>query len=1139
MINKIWKRDGSVEKFDPKKIEKTVHKAFISSRKIDTNSKKITENILAVLDRKFGKKIPTTEDIQNVIEKSLVENRFSDVAKTYILFRQKREQESARIPAEPCLTQNAMTVLERRYLLKDDDGNVIESPNEMFRRVAKTVAAVEKKYGNDAKKKEEEFYAAMSSIDFLPNSPTLMNAGTKLGQLSACFVLPIYDSLESIFSTVHDMALIHQTGGGCIVEGSKVFTSFCGLEDIDVLYEKILQQGYKETNHGTHNTIDISDKNIYTISFDKKSNKFVKDKITKLWKFSDVGENAFTVKTKTGTEIMTSAWHPFIIFDGMLREKRADELKRGDLILKPNVTSEWLFQAYSIDDGIKVDRDLAWLIGYYLGDGSIGQSKNGLRFRLFDGKKDSLQKARKILLERFEINVKIQQDSRRLYSITTTNQKFIKWFLKITGVPIGNKTELYIPELILKSPQNVLKGFFAGLIDSDGYVDNRNSRTSFSGINKTLIEQLSCLFSLFGLQPTIRVRQPKGKAKHVCYELVLSVSEDIERVKEILINDLADATKKARLSRARFNEKTTQERLPIPFFVIEHFLQKIGIKTKSTSIHRKSVEINGKKFCLIRMKTGQGISRLKLLRVLDELDIEEARQLKNIIENITVVEIVEKTPTTKLFYDFTVEKNSNYLSGMHGMTVIHNTGFDFSKLRPKGDIVKSTNGVASGPVSFMRVFDVTSDVIKQGGKRRGASMGVLRMDHPDIIEFIASKTYEDALKNFNISVAVTDEFMEKITKNENYPMINPRTGKSKNSLSARDIFKLIISSAWRTGDPGIIFIDEVNRKNPMPSLGKIEATNPCGEAPLLPYESCNLGSINLSHMVADGRIDWEKLKHITQLGVNFLDNIIDANRLPLRKIDAMTKANRKIGLGVMGFADMLLQLGIPYDSEKALVTGEKIMKFISYEARKASIELAVKRGDFPNFSKSTLCNEYGHMRNATVTTIAPTGTISIIAGCTSGIEPLFAVAFARKVLSTSLLEVNRHFEEAARNGGFYSDKLMSEIAKTGSLKGLSIPADIARIFVTALDIAPEWHVRMQAAFQKYTDQAVSKTVNLPQTSTIADIERVFMLAYKLKCKGITIYRYGSKKEQVLYLGKTVTAEPDYAGGCPTLYCEWA
>jgi len=487
------------------------------------------------------------------------------------------------------------------------------------------------------------------------------------------------------------------------------------------------------------------------------------------------------------------------------------------------------------------------------------------------------------------------------------------------------------------------------------------------------------------------------------------------------------------------------------------------------------------------------------------------------------------------------------------MALIHKsgggTGFSFSKLRPKGDLVKSTEGIASGPISFMRVFDVATDVIKQGGKRRGANMGILHVNHPDIIEFITAKSHEGFLTNFNLSVAVTDEFMQAVEKNEMFNLINPRTKKTTQKLRAREIWNLIIAMAWKTGDPGVIFIDEINRHNPTPHIGNIEATNPCGEQPLLPYESCNLGSINLSKMIKNGEIEWEKLKRITHKAVHFLDNVIDANKFPLKEIEKMTKGNRKIGLGVMGFADTLVQLGIPYDSEEALKTAEEIMKFISEEARKKSVELGEERGSFPNF-KGSIWEKQGYttIRNATVTTIAPTGTISIIAGCSSGIEPLFAIAYIRNVMEgTTLLEVNQHFEKIARERGFYSQALIEKVAKKGSIQNMhEIPEDVKRVFVVSHDIAPEWHVKMQAAFQKYTDNAVSKTVNLPHNATIQDVEKVFWLAYRLKCKGITVYRYGSKKEQVLYIGafekgepKIVKAESEYAGGCPTPYCPWS
>ena len=456
------------------------------------------------------------------------------------------------------------------------------------------------------------------------------------------------------------------------------------------------------------------------------------------------------------------------------------------------------------------------------------------------------------------------------------------------------------------------------------------------------------------------------------------------------------------------------------------------------------------------------------------------------------------------------------------------TGFSFSRLRPERDRVGSTGGIASGPTSFMRVFDTTTDVIKQGGMRRGANMAILNVGHPDILKFITAKEDTEALTNFNLSAAVTDEFMKAVEEGTNYNLVNPRTGEIADKLNAREVFDKIVDMAWRTGDPGVVFIDEINRHNPTPELGKIESTNPCGEQPLLPFESCNLGSINLSKMVAykDGQpyIDYDKLSQTVKLAVRFLDNVIEVNQFPLPEIAKMTKTTRKIGLGVMGFADMLIQLGIPHDSEQGLVMAEESAHFISEEADKASIELAQERGVFPAFQGSIYDMPDGpRFRNASRTTIAPTGSLSIIANCSSGIEPLFALSYVRHILEgEEFIEVNPYFEEAAKKGGFYSPDLMKQLAEGKRLKDIEeVPEDIKRLFVTAHDISPEWHVKMQAAFQKFTDSAVSKTVNFPHEATLEDVAKVYILAYQEGLKGITIYRDRSRKSQVLTVGEEV------------------
>ena len=484
---------------------------------------------------------------------------------------------------------------------------------------------------------------------------------------------------------------------------------------------------------------------------------------------------------------------------------------------------------------------------------------------------------------------------------------------------------------------------------------------------------------------------------------------------------------------------------------------------------------------------------------------------------------------------------------LRAMALIHQsgggTGFSFSRLRSSGSMVRSTTGVASGPVSFMKLYDASTDAVKQGGTRRGANMGILRVDHPDIMQFVTCKEDLTQITNFNISVAITTTFMDALRASESYDLVEPSSGKVVGTLDARMVWDKMIEGAWRTGEPGVYFIDEANRYNPVPHLGPYEATNPCGEQPLLAYDVCNLGSINVGYYVVDGRMDWDAFKRDVQLSTHFLDNIIDVNKYPLPEIDALSKRIRRIGLGIMGFADALIRLGIAYDTPEGVEFGRRIMEFVDDESKKESQRLAEERGAFPEWARSifgpdeTCARDSAGkrirpmqlLRNCNVTTVAPTGTISIIAGCSSGLEPLFAVAFMRNQAGVQMPDVNEDFVAIAKKEGWYSDALMEQIAREGHVHFPEVPERWQRVFVTANEIKPEWHIQMQAAFQKHTDSAISKTTNFAHTASQDDVRAIYELAYESKCKGVTVYRDGSRDGQVLSTGATETAKAERDG----------
>ncbi len=1055
---------------------------------------------------------------------------------------------------DPKLTDNALRVLQKRYLKKDDRGRVIETPKELFARVAWNLAQAERNYGADEVRVEEtarRFYRFIANLEFLPNSPTLMNAGLELQQLSACFVLPVDDSLNGIFQTLKESAIIHQSGGGCVSGDAHVFTTFCGVERIETLYDRVHTLGYEEQVGADYRVMDISDLGMKTFAVDPSTGKFEAKAVTHLWRWEVPAERRYRVRCFDGTEITTSDWHPFLVMtESGLAERRADALRHGDVLLAPNrsIREAWPFEKYLEREGLSLDERLGWLTGFFLGDGSLGWFRNrstgyrALRLRLFDGRPENLRFAQEVLAS-YGVNVKLQQDARGLWSLTTTDRQFVPRFSRIAQVEPGPKEDLTVPEWIMKSPLSVIAAFLGGLVDSDGYVSLTRRRLEFSTMCPELARRLVSLLSALGLNPSIRVKAPKGRAKNVEYRIHMADAKKTPELVSLVREWVHDPFRSVRL--ALLTERVAQNshpRIPLPFILLEKLLNAAGVPTRTSRIHRSAVAVGGAKFWLHHLKWGDGIGEDKLrhlVRALRPVISDEYRRLLDQLEHLadgwTIVDSVQKAAGSASFYDLSVADFNNYLAGggLGKLAVVHNTGFSFSRLRPKNDFVRSTMGVASGPVSFMKVFDAATQQVKQGSRRRGANMGILRVDHPDILEFITCKDKTSEITNFNISVAVTDKFLEAVKSGTKYDLANPRNKQIVGQLDAREILEKIAYQAWKNGEPGLFFIDENNRRQPTPNIGEMEATNPCGEEPLLPYESCNLGSIDLQrHMRrnANGRwdVDWEKLERSVRTSVRALDNVIDMSAYPIKEIDEMTKATRKIGLGVMGFARMLFMLEVPYDSKEGVEWGRKIMKFIQETGYNESAALAEERGVYPAWEGSRQWEKGFKVRNSYVTTVAPTGTISMIADTSGGCEPEFSLIWYKRVMDGEELPYFLdYFEEVARREGFWREDLVKKILDNhGSPRGLQgIPEKWQRVFATAHDVASEWHVRMQAAFQDYCDAAVSKTINLPREATVEDVKKAYLLAYDLKCKGITVYRDGSREDQVLNIGVAEAEKP--------------
>ncbi|MDO8570824.1 MAG: LAGLIDADG family homing endonuclease [Candidatus Daviesbacteria bacterium] len=1449
----------------------------------------------------------------------------------------------------PELSETALYISKTRYAKRDISGNPDETAKSMFWRVAYNIACADLQFDADKKHLDETaktFYLAMASQKFIPNTPTLLNAGKPMQQLSACFVLPIEDDMKSIGKTLVDMIMIHKSGGGCISADARVWSTFCGIEPIEVLFSRATADGRKGIPQGLGIAYDIKDLNIETVSMDPKNGKTGLKKVSHVWQYNVPMEDQLMVTTVEGTLVQTSRWHPFMVIKGTkIIKVRADDLVSGDIVLGPDKADEyWPWKEQRSVRDIKIDSDFAWLIGFTLGDGSFGYvpSLRQYRVRWFSGTKDVLEKVQNVLAK-LNIKVSIQKDHRGLLSVATLNQKFVHSLLEACGLEkFGPKDSLIrVPEIISKSPLQIIKAFLAGLLDSDGYVAGDGS-PSYCSVSQAMIEDLAAMVSLLGYHSSTKTKNPYGKGKLPTYIIQICPLPQVNQLAVDLTPYMANDLRKGRLQ----SSSRRQTALPLDFRLWRDTLVRFGL-----SIVR-GTKSKGRGICADQLSVWASHNRVNR----DDIDFIAKRLYKKnkalsvLLERIAKtgqeIKTITKAPVAKTYYDLSVDKWNTYAAGQSGLLMIHNTGFSFSSLRPYGDTIASSGGTTVGPTSFLQAYNDVTSQIKQGGVRRGANMGILHITHPDILRFAVMKVDEFSLTNFNISVSVTEDWMKQVQldskyvveepqwdeiieeiktaeairdvdlklkkvedgvkklyelvksthDDEGYELINPRTGKVTDKLNAKKVFLLITQLAWHYGDPGMIIIDRINnsKANPTPSLGMIESTNPCvtgdtlvatedgwkrvdkikigvristvlgsglvnkiefhkncsvfrvkfsdgaevkvtaahqfhaivreeriknsankkftplrldqlkvgdmvrvapafmpdkpvldlpngwsekeygfflgvllgdgcitqtsiernvvkiavnteekewteiirnilkkagsrfvsldtsgglsanltvqnsngavllvkqsylkpaysyekyipeeyyqtnrefltglldglfstdgnvnltsthpslrlkttskqlalgirrillyfgihgrivtikkvadshigkriiiskhqqyeviisgasmkifvqqislshpnkqkkthdaqlkfaltgntwltqivsiepvgvekvydlyepvsdtwntegvisrgcGEQPLLPYDACTLGGINVGKHVKNGAIDWETLGETIKLAVHFLDNILDMNNYPIQAVNDMTRQIRRIGLGMMGFADLLVQLEIGYNTDEALKMAEEIMGFINEKARLASIELAKVRGTFLAWNGSIydpksqyFKGENLKVRNGAITTIAPTGTTSMLADASSGIEPYFGISYAKNTIEGKrLFNTNSFFLKIAQDEGFYSEELLAKIEENhGSVQGIDeVPLKWQKVFVVSHDISPLWHVKIQAAFQKHVDNAISKTINFSHDATVEDVRKVYMMVYELGCKGVTIYRDGSREKQIL------------------------
>jgi len=1027
---------------------------------------------------------------------------------------------------DPKLSENALRVLQKRYLRKDDKGKVVETPRELFARVAWNIAQAERNYGASEIRVEEtarSFFRTMSSLEFLPNSPTLMNAGLELQLLSACFVLPVDDSLVGIFDALKQQALIHQGGGGTGFAFSRLrpkgdfVKSTMGVASGPVSFMKIFDASTQTVKQGGCISVDSLLRTSgglkplgRLLNSPPLGENFTRDRVFDGTGYShalvaqDNGPaEIYSIETELGFRIGATYNHALAVVDdsGEIVWREAQDLRDGDwlVIVKgghlgldrslpplgpqhPNATR--------IRVPSEMNAELSELLGLYMADGC---TSSGGRFIITVGTVDIevMERIRILMDNNFGLapNQITEGEGGGYVDIQFQSRDLVRWMERLGWVK-GSSPKAFIPTEVLTGSAGTARAFLRGLFEGDGHLHSSSGYPSYSTTSERLaIEAQQLLLSLGVVARRGIIRRRQNALGHLTVHTLSVVDEHSVRTFSEEIGFVSDR-KQERLELAPRPKVNTSDIIPNQARVLRASYSFVGRGSGPGRSRR-------------------GANRRLYRALMHYISEEHPRDLPR----KSLIALMERFP----------ELGANeHLRQMSDVSRVY-TRVTAIRL----DRAATADIEVPGPASFV------ANGILVHNKRRGANMGILRVDHPDILEFITCKDRTTEITNFNISVAITDKFMEAVLARTAYDLVNPRDQRAVSQLDAREVLDKIAFQAWKNGEPGLFFIDENNRRQPTPNVADMEATNPCGEQPLLPYESCNLGSIDLGrHMkrrpAGRWEVDWKKLEGTIRTTVRMLDDVIDMNAYPVKQIEEMTYATRKIGLGVMGFARMLFMLEVPYDSKEGVEWGGKIMKFIQEIGYSESAKLAGERGVYPAWEGSRHQEKDLRLRNSYVTTVAPTGTLSMIADTSGGCEPEFSLIWYKRVMEGEELPYFLdYFEEVAKREGFWREDLVKKILDNhGSPRGLNeIPERWQRVFATAHDVAPEWHVRMQAAFQEYCDAAVSKTINMPREATVEDVKKAYLLAYELKCKGITVYRDGSREDQVLNIGVAETDKP--------------